>query len=440
MAVVRRNPRANFAPVTEERSDFDLRVRGRLPAGLQGQYVRTGANPEGDVNPTRHPGLASAGMVHGTLLGGGRALGYRNRWIRPPSIPKHLERELLLPAGGGAAALFHHAGQLHATAELGLPCRLSANLDTLGLCDFGAPLPAGAAPHVRKDPKTGELHVLAYHFEAPYLRHHRIDRRGHLLESRDLEWPRPSMVHDFALTESHLVVFDLPVLFSEDAMLDGQPLPYRWHPDAGARIGLLSRHGPVDTQWFDLDPCWVSHLAGARREDTRIVIDMITAPAGFHRDCWGEDEGVCQLMRCTLDPRRGVALPEVLDADAQEYPVRDSRLPYADSRWLWTTALETDADGQLPAGRCLYRHDLDTGERIEVAFPDTCLGGELTFVPADARAAEGKGWLLGYLWNPEDDTSELLVLDALAPAAPPLARVQLPQRVPFGTHGCWVPG
>ncbi|TVS16810.1 MAG: hypothetical protein EA417_09175 [Gammaproteobacteria bacterium] len=440
MAPSGRNLRDNFAPVTEERSDFDLRFCGRLPVGLKGQYVRTGANPKGDVDPARDLGLASPGMVHGTLLGGGRALGYRNRWIRPPSIPRDLERELLLPAGNGAAALFHHAGQLHATAELGLPCRLSSNLDTLGLCDFGGPLPAGAAPHVRTDPRSGELHILAYHFEAPYLRHHRIDRRGHLLESRDLEWPRASMVHDFALTESHLVVFDLPVLFSEDALLDGQPLPYRWHPDAGARIGLLSRRGPVEAQWFDLDPCWVTHLAGARRDETRIVVDMITAPTRFQQDCRGEDEGARQLVRCTLDPRRGVALPEVLDADAQDNPARDTRVAYADSRWLWTTALVTDADGQLPAGRCVYRHDLKTGERIEITFPDACLGSEMTFVPADPRAAEGKGWLLGYLWSPDDDCSEMLVLDAQAPEAPPLARVQLPQRIPFGSHGCWVPG
>jgi len=30
------------------------------------------------------------------------------------------------------------------------------------------------------------------------------------------------------------------------------------------------------------------------------------------------------------------------------------------------------------------------------------------------------------------------VLDARAPADPPLATVRLPQRVPFGFHGNWV--
>lgn len=441
MTPVNHKPRGNFAPVTDECSALDLEVTGRIPAGLDGQYVRTGSNALAGTDPRQPNRPADAGMVHGTRLGSGRALGYRNRWIRPPSIPQPIERDVLVPAGDGSAALFLHAGSLYATAELGLPCLLSNRLETLGLCDFGAPLPAGAAPHARHDPRSGELHVLSYHFEPPYVRHHRIDSRGQLLESRQLPWQRPSMVHDFGLLDSHLVVFDLPVLFSEDALLDGQPLPYRWFPTAGARIGLVPRNGPADdAEWFELDPCWVTHLAGVRREGNRIVIDAIVASARIEPGRAGETEGACRLGRFTLDRSRNAALLETLDNDPQEQPMRDDRLPYGDGRWLWTTAQDQDADGFLPAGCCLYRHDLVTGERAEVWMPERGLCGEVTFVPADERAPEGKGWLVGYVWQPEDDRSELLVLDAMQPEAAPLARVSLPQRVPFGTHGCWLPG
>ena len=46
------------------------------------------------------------------------------------------------------------------------------------------------------------------------------------------------------------------------------------------------------------------------------------------------------------------------------------------------------------------------------------------------------------LTHPDANTgaSEVVVLDARQLSAGPLARVQLPQRVPVGFHACWVDG
>lgn len=427
-----------YKPLTTELTAHDLTVTGRVPAGLDGRYIRTGANPMTAVDPERHHLLASVGMVHGTELGGGRALSHRNRWIRPPSIPAHLARHLLVPAGDGCSGLFTHAGSLFATAEMGAPCQLSPQLETLGLADFGAPLPTGSAPHPQHDPRSGELHMLAYHFEAPYLRHHRIDARGQLVESRELSLPHPGMIHDFALTTRHLLLFDLPVHFSEDALLEGQPLPYRWQERAEARVGLLPRQGSsTATRWFTLDPCWVSHVAGAREDGERVIVDLISQPSRFRHDLRGDDDGPGQLLRCTLDPRFDFALVEVLDHAPQDLPTFDPRL-LGERRWLWTTAQEPDAAGHLPAGRQLYRHDLLRGERETIPLPAGYCGGPMTFVPAHRSAPEGKGWLLGYLSHEGEGCGEMIILDAMAPQADPVARIRLPQRMPLGSHGCWL--
>ena len=60
-------------------------------------------------------------------------------------------------------------------------------------------------------------------------------------------------------------------------------------------------------------------------------------------------------------------------------------------------------------------------------------------MPKDAAANEGDGWLLTLVHQAETDTSDLYVLNAQDITGEPQAIVQLPQRVPAGFHGNWIP-
>jgi carotenoid cleavage dioxygenase-like enzyme len=64
-------------------------------------------------------------------------------------------------------------------------------------------------------------------------------------------------MHDFALTEKYVVLYDLPVTFSLDAAKAGR-FPYVWNPAHEARVGLLSREDSSGgTRWFPVEPCFV---------------------------------------------------------------------------------------------------------------------------------------------------------------------------------------
>ena len=60
--------------------------------------------------------------------------------------------------------------------------------------------------------------------------------------------------------------------------------------------------------------------------------------------------------------------------------------------------------------------------------------------PAGRGTMETEGLLATYVYNPDEATSDLVLLDAAAPDAAPVSVIRMPQRVPAGLHGIWVPG
>jgi len=60
------------------------------------------------------------------------------------------------------------------------------------------------------------------------------------------------------------------------------------------------------------------------------------------------------------------------------------------------------------------------------------------FVPSENPNSEDEGYLLSFVYNQADDISDLIILNAQDLNSGPLARIKLPQRVPYGFHGNWV--
>jgi carotenoid cleavage dioxygenase len=65
-------------------------------------------------------------------------------------------------------------------------------------------------------------------------------------------------------------------------------------------------------------------------------------------------------------------------------------------------------------------------------------GGEGVFVPRPGSTVEDDGWLMTFVHDEAQDTSELVIVSTQAMSDEPIARIQMPQRVPYGFHGTWV--
>jgi carotenoid cleavage dioxygenase len=111
-------------------------------------------------------------------------------------------------------------------------------------------------------------------------------------------------------------------------------------------------------------------------------------------------------------PTRYVYLPTLTDS------LRMTNPPSA----IFNTISKIDTD----TGK-IARHDL--GNRI---------AGEAAFIPR-GPSGEDEGYLAIFVFAPAAQTSDFVLLDAAHVDADPVAVVRLPQRVPQGLDGSWIP-
>jgi carotenoid cleavage dioxygenase len=426
-----------LTPVPDEISVVDLPVDGTLPTELTGRYFRNGPNPL----PGQDPGhwFTGAGMLHGIRLRDGRADWYRNRWVKTTALAG---ASFVGPSGIDLAAVtantsvIRHADRIMALVEAGLPYEVTPELETVGPRDFGGRLTTAMTAHPKRDPVTGELHFFGYGMRPPFLTYHRLSATGELITSHVVDVPGSTMMHDFAITERHVIWLDLPVVF--DLELVGRGLPFRWDDAYGARLGVMPLGGG-ETRWFEVDPCYIFHVGNAYESaDGRIVLEAVrysrggfattwprlggAAPAGSAASAGTPADGT--LHRWLIDPSGGAVTETPLDDREVEFPtVNDGR------RGRPTRCLYTVSDSAI------IKYDTRTG-----GSQIRDLGkapGEAVFVPAADGRAEDDGWLLSIVTDYSGSASELLVLDAATVEA--VAAVRLPRRVPTGFHGNWFP-
>jgi carotenoid cleavage dioxygenase-like enzyme len=449
-----------FAPTHDELDVHDLAVTGEIPAALSGVYMRNGANPQ--FSPLgRYHWFDGDGMIHAVYLDGGKAR-YKNRWVETPGLraeraagnalfggilnfmfpPAELMEECGIFKNAANTNIVRHADKHLALWEGGFPSELTRELDSRGLCDFGGKLVGAMTAHPKWCPDTGELIFFGYDPVAgpPFLRYHVADASGALTHTAEIDLPRGVMMHDFLTTRNHSLFFDLPAVVS--AQMQGESM---WQPQHGARIGVVPRHGGNgDVRWFDIDPCYVFHFLNAWEEDDVITAYGCRMPSidldfeAREDDMGGlaSIEGV-GLAKWTIDLAAGTCREELVHDLRSDFPRLHDDLLGKPHRWGYAS---TTLDGPMTIGfNGIVRYDLHTGADLTYAFGEGTTIGEAVFAADPTGNDESDGWLMVYATDLATERTDFCILDARDLAAGPVARVHLPQRVPSGFHGNWMP-
>jgi carotenoid cleavage dioxygenase len=383
-------------------------------------------------------------MVHGVALSGGECRWYRNRYVRTPLHAHPGTERVALAYDASTGAIDHevttanthvvaHAGRLLALEEGGYPYELTPSLETVGPFTFDGALSTPMTAHPKTCPVTGDLLFFGTQLRPPFLTVYRATgAAGALVESVPIDLAVPSMMHDFAITESSVVLFDSPIVFDARAVASGGP-PWRWDDGHGARFGVLPRGGSADEiRWFDVDPCHLSHSANAHDDGDEIVVTGTRIASSWRAGAADMSGDLPVLHEWRIDRRTGSVRERALDDATVEYPRVPDAAVGRPSRWCSVVSFVMEAE---PDHSELHRYDLDAGTRTTHRFPRGHTCGEAVFVPGG-----GDGYLVAFAHDRGAGTSYLVIIDAADVAADPVAEVHLPVRVPAGFHGSWVPG
>lgn len=348
------------------------------------------------------------------------------------------------------------------TSVLALPDRLLAlweaapphsldleTLETLGLDDLGSLKPSqGYSAHPKQDPQTGE--IFNFGIEAgPVTRLHlyRSDRTGQIRQRAAYKLDGVPLIHDMVLAGRYLVFCISPVrlkLLPALLQLRSFSDSLDWQPQKGTEIWIFDCDTLERVSRNTVSPWFQWHFANGSLEQGEILLQLVrypnfrsngllaTVPQGFlAEDLGGElwqlrvDPQTAQLKTQTCLYGQTCEFPVVMPGQVGQQP---SHIYFDAHR----SAVETS--GELFGA--LAQLDMESGEINLLDFGDDFYVNSPVCVPS-TLGNSGAGWVMASMFDGEQNCSELWIFEAGAVEQGAIARLALPQVIPFGFHGTW---
>ena len=453
-----------YAPVFEEIVAKDLEVIGEIPRDINGIYIRNGPNPR-FVPQGHYHWFDGDGMIHALQIRDGKAT-YRNRWIRT----KHFEAETKLgrspwqgamgnwnqndyPDGrlplkdtANTAVAFHNGKLMAGWYFCGDLYNIDPiTLETKGVEDFNGTLNTKAMAHVKVDEVTNEMMFFDYGPKPPYMTYGVVNGTGVVKHFAEIELPGPRLPHDLGITKNYSILMDLPLYRSQKALEKGRS-SLIFNPDMPSRFGVLPRYGDNSTiQWFEAEPCFIYHVINSWDDGDEVVLDccVVTEPPAQHPNMTAMDKLNSYLRfearykRYRFNLKTGLTTEDFLDDRVAEFPLINSRYTGQKSKYSYLQRFESSKIMRFDA---LMKYDSEKNTTQVYEYGEGKFGTEAPFIPEENAKEEDDGYVITFVTDERDQTSEAIIVDAKNVDKGPLARIKIPQQVPLGFHGCWING
>jgi carotenoid cleavage dioxygenase-like enzyme len=451
----------------------DVEIEGKIPAELNGAFYRVGPDPMYPLAPRNIP-FDGEGHVSMFRIQNGH-VDYKSRYVKNDRYQAQEKAKRILfpiyrnpmqddPSVQGLSRstanthIIPFKNHLLALKEDSPPAAL--DLFTLETVDpnyrFDGQLQSKTfTAHPKVDSETGDMIAFGYEakgFGTDDVNVFQITPQGKMVWNAWIKVPYVSMIHDFAVTQKHIVFYVMPLAFDE-AQLKSGGIHWSWYAGQPTWFGVMRRGGDgKDLRWFKGPERSSTHVMGAFSDGEHVYVDVEMSqynPFPFMpmRDGtrWDPVKGASQITRLSAD----LSKKSVKDYKMEVlYPGFFGALPRQDDRYNtqpyrygYLPCPDPDPkDKSKRPSACWVRFDHQTRKaQIFNSGEGTALN-EVVFAPKSKTSPEGVGYLMGVAnRNLEHGRSDLIILDAERPEAGPVATVRLPIRAVSQIHGWWVP-
>ncbi|KAH7142087.1 carotenoid cleavage dioxygenase [Dactylonectria macrodidyma] len=474
-----------YKPVHKELSHAPVKVTGTLPQGFEGVYLRNGTNIQFNPTSVRVHAFVGAGMIHQIQINNGEAT-YSNFFVRTPrfELERKIGREIFVEfsdiAGAGKHALEkirllqtkvkkglipelsnyeltpgstsirHHSGRIYCLQETGYAFVLQTRLDQSGrlLLDGRGQLETWDgewegpfSAHPRFDPISGDMYNLSIDSKSSSILAGRISQGlRHSQASFPHKGGQMSWLHDFFLTKNYIVFPDISMRQDGLGLTKDIGSVFAFDLNYTMRWGVISRNFKEgdQVQYFTTNNAGsIWHVINGWEETgpngTRQIVLFSPVFNDYPSDVpiHTPEEPHAKVKTWTLNLDGGEVVKEELLLD-HHYERPSLNLDYVGSKSRYCYLLDEQVDGYM--GKGVLKYDLLDKKEVAYFSYGDMYGGEALFVPRAGGLAEDDGYLLDLLIS--DDRAELIIIDAHKMVE--IARLHLPQRVPFGVHATWL--
>ena len=270
-----------------------------------------------------------------------------------------------------------------------------------------------------------------------------ISAKGDLLRYHLIDAPPSAMVHDFAVSQKHIIFLLAPITLDQTMLRAGAGFgeSMKWNNAGSTKVLIVDKADFTKQRILELPPFMVFHFGNAWEENNVIRVDFVKSnnlnimsdymPKIMRGELTKSAASNAAFLK--IDLNSGKLSMETRE-EQLEFPRVDPRFVAARNRYVFYPTFIGREDTRW-GFNAVMRLDVESGKTDTYSFGEDFHVEEHIVVGRPDGTKEGDGWLIGVGFDVQRQQTFATVFDALNLKAGPVAIARLPYWMPTCFHG-----